>query len=42
MPWLPQAAPVVLAVMSGRDTKGARYDDALVAEAAMLAVGALR
>ncbi|TDC81052.1 class A beta-lactamase [Micromonospora sp. KC606] len=40
--WPPQGAPIVLAVMSRRDTKDAAYDDALIAEAAKLVVGALR
>ncbi|TDC28706.1 class A beta-lactamase, partial [Micromonospora sp. KC213] len=40
--WPPQGAPIVLAVLSRRDTKDAGYDDALIAEAARLVVGALR
>ncbi|TDB70563.1 class A beta-lactamase [Micromonospora sp. KC721] len=39
--WPPRGAPIVLAVLSRRDTKDAAYDDALIAEAAKLAVGAL-
>ncbi|OOC53665.1 MULTISPECIES: class A beta-lactamase [Nocardiopsis] len=39
--WPPEGAPVVLAVMSSRDEAGAEYDDALVAQATELAVGAL-
>ncbi|WP_306367746.1 class A beta-lactamase [Nocardiopsis sp. CC223A] len=39
--WPPQGAPVVLAVMSGRDEAGAGYDDALIARATELAVQAL-
>ncbi|MFV2195307.1 class A beta-lactamase [Nocardiopsis sp. LOL_012] len=39
--WPPGGGPVVLAVMSGRDQAGAAYDDALVAQAAAQAVGAL-
>lgn len=39
--WPPTGDPVVLAVMSSRDEAGAGYDDALVAQAAALAVEAL-
>ncbi|CAL9334279.1 Beta-lactamase [Nocardiopsis dassonvillei] len=39
--WPPGGAPVVLAVMSGRDEAGAGYDDALIAGATELAVEAL-
>ncbi|SHJ46071.1 beta-lactamase class A [Nocardiopsis flavescens] len=39
--WPPAGDPVVLAVMSSRDEAGAGYDDALVAQAAALAVEAL-
>lgn len=39
--WPPAAAPVVLAVMSRRDTKDAERDDALIARAAKTALGAI-
>lgn len=39
--WPPEGGPVVLAVMSGRDEAGAGYDDALIAKATELVVGAL-
>lgn len=39
--WPPEGAPVVLAVMSGRDEAGAGYDDALIARATELALQAL-
>nr|WP_116246782.1 class A beta-lactamase [Nocardiopsis sp. FIRDI 009] len=39
--WPPEGDPVVLAVMSSRDEAGAGYDDALVARATEVAVGAL-
>ncbi|MFD6953013.1 class A beta-lactamase [Nocardiopsis sp. TSRI0078] len=39
--WPPEGDPVVLAVMSSRDEAGAQYDDALIARATELAVGAL-
>jgi beta-lactamase class A len=39
--WPPEAEPIVLAVMSTRDTKDAEYDDALVAEATTVALDAL-
>ncbi|SFJ28644.1 beta-lactamase class A [Amycolatopsis sacchari] len=40
--WPPSSAPVVLAVLSTRDTKDATYDDKLIAEATARAVTALR
>ncbi|SCG50194.1 beta-lactamase class A [Micromonospora halophytica] len=40
--WPPDAAPIVLAVMSRRDTKDARHDDALIAEATRVTLKALR
>ncbi|KXK61994.1 class A beta-lactamase [Micromonospora rosaria] len=40
--WPPDGAPIVLAVLSRRDTVDAPHDDALIAEAARVAVGALR
>lgn len=39
--WPPDGAPIVLAVLSGRATKDATHDDALIAEAARVAVAAL-
>lgn len=39
--WPPAAAPVVLAVMSRRDTKDAERDDALIARAAGIALEAI-
>ncbi|MFG3258592.1 class A beta-lactamase [Streptomyces sp. NPDC048172] len=39
--WPPDAAPLVLAVMSRRDTKDAEHDDTLIARAARVAVEAL-
>ncbi|MFI2667048.1 class A beta-lactamase [Micromonospora carbonacea] len=40
--WPPDGAPVVLAVLSRRDAKDAQPDDALIAEAARVALDALR
>lgn len=40
--WPPDRAPIVLAVMSSRDSRDAEPDDALVAQAARAAVTALR
>ncbi|MGB2572495.1 class A beta-lactamase [Micromonospora citrea] len=40
--WPPDSAPIVLAVMSRRDTRDARYDDALIAQATRVALDALR
>ncbi|MEV4492861.1 class A beta-lactamase [Micromonospora coxensis] len=40
--WPPDGAPIVLAVLSRRDTRDARYDDALVAQATRVALDALR
>jgi beta-lactamase class A len=40
--WPPGGAPIVLAIMSSRDQRDAGYDDALIAEAAKLAIEALR
>ncbi|QBI55508.1 class A beta-lactamase [Streptomonospora litoralis] len=39
--WPPEGDPIVMAVMSERDAEDAEYDDALIAEAAEAAVGAL-
>ncbi|MEU8763564.1 class A beta-lactamase [Streptomyces sp. NPDC048659] len=39
--WPPDAAPIVIAIMSNRSTKNAPYDNKLIAQAASLAVGAL-
>lgn len=39
--WPPEGAPIVLAVMSGRDEAGAEYDDALIARATETTVDAL-
>ncbi|MEV4482898.1 class A beta-lactamase [Micromonospora coxensis] len=40
--WPPDGAPIVLAVLSRRDTRDAPYDDALVAQATRVALDALR
>ncbi|WDZ84992.1 class A beta-lactamase [Micromonospora cathayae] len=40
--WPPDGAPIVLAVMSSRDAKDAKHDDALIAAAAQVTVAALR
>ncbi|WP_412100388.1 class A beta-lactamase [Micromonospora ureilytica] len=39
--WPPNRAPIVLAVLSSRDQKDADYDDALIAQAAEVAITAL-
>lgn len=39
--WPPDRAPVVLAIMSSRDEPAAEHDDAIIAKAAEVAVGAL-
>ncbi len=39
--WPPGAAPIAIAVLSRRDTRGAESDDALIARAAEVALGAL-
>ncbi|WP_422740736.1 class A beta-lactamase [Micromonospora sp. WMMD729] len=39
--WPPNRAPIVLAVLSSRDRKDADYDDALIAQAAQVAISAL-
>ncbi|MGW7311146.1 class A beta-lactamase [Streptomyces sp. NPDC054835] len=39
--WPPDAAPIVVAIMSNRGTKDADYDDKLIAQAASVVVGAL-
>ncbi|MEV7279999.1 class A beta-lactamase [Streptomyces sp. NPDC093111] len=39
--WPPDAAPIVMAIMSNRGTKDAAYDNKLIAEAASVAVEAL-
>ncbi|MCZ7373406.1 class A beta-lactamase [Micromonospora sp. WMMC250] len=39
--WPPDRAPIVLAVLSTRDQKDADYDDALIAQAAEVAISAL-
>lgn len=39
--WPPDAAPIVMAIMSNRGTEAAGYDNALIAEAASVAVKAL-
>ncbi|MDG4782393.1 class A beta-lactamase [Micromonospora sp. WMMD961] len=39
--WPPNRAPIVLAVLSSRDQKDAEYDDALIAQAAEVAITAL-
>ena len=40
--WPPDRAPIVLALMSSRAERNARYDDALLAEATKVVVAALR
>lgn len=40
--WPPDSAPIVLAVMSGRDTRDAEWHDALIADATKVAIRALR
>ncbi|ANY72910.1 class A beta-lactamase [Paenibacillus ihbetae] len=40
--WPPEGDPVVLAVLSSRDTQDAEYDNALIAKAAEAALSALR
>lgn len=40
--WPPDGDPVVLAILSSRVDRDARYDDALIARAARLAIAALR
>jgi beta-lactamase class A len=40
--WPPNAAPIVLAILSNRDEKAAGYDDTLIAKAAEVALSALR
>ncbi|MFD2627598.1 class A beta-lactamase [Oceanobacillus kapialis] len=39
--WPPDREPIVIAIMSRRDTEDAEYDDALIAEAAEIVFGAL-
>ncbi|AZU64843.1 class A beta-lactamase [Neobacillus mesonae] len=39
--WPPNRAPIVIAVLSSRDTQNATYDNALIAEAAKVALNAL-
>lgn len=39
--WPPKGDPITLAIMSRRDTRDAEHDDALIAEAAEVALGAL-
>ena len=40
--WPPNRAPIVIAVLSKRDTQNATYDNALIAEAAKVALNALK
>ncbi|WP_074433083.1 class A beta-lactamase [Neobacillus dielmonensis] len=40
--WPPNRAPIVIAVLSSRDTQNAAYDNALIAEAAKIALNALK
>ncbi|MET7752192.1 class A beta-lactamase [Micromonospora sp. NPDC005367] len=40
--WPPEGAPIVLAVLSSRDSENAAYDDALIARATRVVVDALR
>lgn len=39
--WPPTGAPIVLAVLSDRDTADADYNDALIAAAAQITIDAL-
>nr|WP_249366581.1 class A beta-lactamase [Neobacillus rhizophilus] len=40
--WPPNRAPIVIAVLSSRDTQNATFDNALIAEAAKIALNALK
>ncbi|WP_372512771.1 class A beta-lactamase [Bacillus salipaludis] len=40
--WPPNRAPIVIAVLSSRDTQNATYDNTLIAEAAKVALNALK
>jgi beta-lactamase class A len=40
--WPPNRAPIVIAVLSSRDTQNATYDNALIAEAAKVVLNALK
>ncbi|MGW8822842.1 class A beta-lactamase [Paenibacillus lautus] len=40
--WPPEGDPIVLAILSSRDTQDAEYDNALIAKAAEVALSALR
>jgi beta-lactamase class A len=40
--WPPNRAPIIIAVLSSRDTQNATYDNALIAEAAKVALNALK
>ncbi|WP_188498609.1 class A beta-lactamase [Pullulanibacillus pueri] len=40
--WPPKGAPIVMSIMSTRDTQDAAYDDALIAEAAKIAIKAIK
>ncbi|MFF2847954.1 class A beta-lactamase [Streptomyces sp. NPDC058001] len=40
--WPPHGAPVIIAILSSRDTRDAEYDDKLIARAAQLVVAALK
>lgn len=40
--WPPNREPIVIAIMSRHDTEDAKYDDALIAEAAKVALNALK
>ena len=40
--WPPDGAPIVLAILTSRDRKGAEHDDRLIARAAKLTIEALR
>lgn len=39
--WPPNGDPIVIAILSSRDTKTATYDDSLISQAAKVALGAL-
>ncbi len=40
--WPPNREPIVIAIMSRHDTEDAKYDDLLTAEAAKVALNALK
>lgn len=40
--WPPNRAPIIIAILSSKDEKGATYDNQLIAEAAEVIVNAFR